>query len=121
MADQTQITGTPSNPPKRLGDGNVPVALGVVKGRVHWELPPGQDWCAMDPENARQIAEGLAKAAYEARYGVKPADGVSRLATDKRLQMVSRVALVAGSLAREGKNNVQIAEAVVDVILREIT
>ncbi len=117
---QTRIQGQPSSPPRRVGDGNIDIAVGVVKGRVHVELPPGHDWFAMDPENARVIGEGLARAAYEARYGVKPSTMESRLATDRRVQMIARVRLVANSMARDGKNDLQIATAVVDVILKEI-
>lgn len=117
---ETRIVGEPSNPPRRLGDGNVDIAVGVVKGRVHVELVPGHDWFAMDAENARTIAEAVARAAYEARYGVKPTTAESRLSTDRRVQMIGRARLVANSLAQQGKNDMEIATAVVDVILKEI-
>jgi hypothetical protein len=116
-----RIAGQVSDPPRRLGDGNVPIAIGVIRGRVHMELPPGHDWAVMDPENCRQIAEGLARAGYEARYGVKPSEGSSALGDDLRLRCINRVAQVAGSLSREGKNNQQIAAAVVDVLLPMLT
>lgn len=111
---------TLSNDPSKLtGKGDVPLAIGVVKGRVHIELPAGNNWVAMDPDNARVIAEALAKAAYEAHYGVKPggAGGASAITDDIRLRCINRVAMVAGSLAREGKSNQEIATKVVDVLL----
>lgn len=119
MTEATSIQGAPSSPPRRAGDGNVAIAVGVVKGRVHVELEPGKDWFAMDPENARVIAEGIAKAAYEAHYGVKPGGegGASAITDDIRMRCINRVAVVAGSLAREGKSNHEIAAGVVDVLL----
>lgn len=119
MSERTNIAGAPSNPPRRSGDGNIDIAVGVIKGRVHVELPPGHDWFAMDPENARQIAEGIAKAAYEAHHGVKPGGvgGASAITDDIRQKCINRAAIVADSLAREGKNNQEIAAGVVDVLL----
>lgn len=107
--------------------GQVDVALGVVKavdsptGRrveLHFERPITR--VHFDAENARQFAEQLARAAYEANYGAPPQAMGSRLTEELRLKLVSRVALVAGSLGREGKNNMEIAQAVVDVILKEV-
>lgn len=118
---ETRIEGQPSNPPRRAGDGNVPIAVGVVKGRVHMEFPPGQDWAAMDPENCRVIAEGLARAAYEASYGIKPPDSISQLADEKRLRIVNRLALVIGSMGSDGRSNADIANTVLDVVMREMT
>ena len=112
MADEPNEAG--------IREGNVPWAIGVAKGKVQLHYPQPVQFIAMDPENARQIAEGIARAAYEARYGVKPAELGSRLSEELRVRLVHRVAVVAGSMAREGKNNMAIAQAVVDVILKEV-
>lgn len=101
-------------------DSNVSWGVGVVKGRVELHFPTPRTRIVMDSENARQIAEGIAKAAYEARYGTKPAEGKSRLGEGLRVRMVSRAALIAGSMAREGKSNQQIAAAIVDRIMLEL-
>lgn len=102
-------------------ESNVTWAIGVVKGRVELQYPEGpRARVVMDSENARQIAEGIAKAAYEARYGKKPAEGASRLGEDMRTRMVNRVAIVAGSMATEGKSNKEIAQTVVDIVMAEL-
>ena len=113
MAEQKRITHD--------DDSNVTWAIGVVKGRVELQYTEGpRSRVVMDSENARVIAEGIAKAAYEARYGKKPAEGASRLGEDMRARMVNRVSIVAGSMAKDMKSNRQIAEAVVDVIMAEL-
>lgn len=119
MTEDTRIQGTPTDPPRRPGDGNVAIAVGVVKGRVHVELEPGKDWFAMDPENARVIALAISKAAYEATYGVKPggSEGAAGITDDIRMRCINRVSLVASGMGREGKTNQEIATAVVDALL----
>lgn len=103
-------------------DSDVTWAIGVVKGRVELQFLEGpRARVVMDSENARQIAEGIAKAAYEARYGKKPTEGASGLADALRERMVNRVAIVAGSMASQGKSNKEIATAVVDIIIEELT
>jgi hypothetical protein len=100
------------------------VALGVVEaggGRqvmMTFEHPITN--VVWDAENARMFAEQLAKAAYEAHTGIQPREMGSMLGDEKRLQMIHRIALVADSLAKDGKTNIQIAEAVLEVILKEV-
>ena len=91
----------------------------MVKGQVILELPPGSNHVKMDPANAKAIAEAIAKASYEAHYGVKPGGegGASAITDDIRQRCINRTAMIAGSLAREGKNNAEIAAAVVDALL----
>lgn len=102
-------------------DSNVHWAIGVVNGKVELQYLEGpRARVVMDSENARQIAEGIAKAAYEARYGTKPAEGASQLGEEMRTRMVNRVAIVAGSLAEQGKSNREIAAAVVDIVMTEL-
>ena len=105
--------------------GNHDVALGVVGSAVGgrqvmmtFERPITN--VVWDAENARVFAEQLAKAAYEAHTGIKPREMGSMLGQEKRLQMIHRIALVADSKAKDGKTNLQIAEAVLDVILKEV-
>ncbi len=101
-------------------DSNVSWSIGVAKGRVEMHFPTPRTRVVMDSENARQIAEGIAKAAYEARYSRKPDESRSGLADTIRERMVTRVALVAGSMARDGKSNQEIAKAVVDIVMGEL-
>ena len=102
-------------------DSNVTWAIGVVQGRVELQYLEGpRSRVVMDSENARQISEGIAKAAYEARYGKKPNEGASGLAEAIRERMVNRVAIIAGSLAEQGKSNREIAQTVVDIVMSEL-
>ena len=110
-----------AKPIRHDDDSNVTWAIGVVKGRVELQYLEGaRSRVVMDSENARQIAEGIAKAAYEARYGAKPAEGKSHLADAMRERMVNRIAIVAGSLAEQGKSNREIAQTVVDIVMTEL-
>ena len=101
-------------------DSNVVWSIGVVKGRVelHFETPRTR--VVMDSENARVIAEGIAKAAYEARYGTKPAEGQSRLGEALRERMINRGAIVSKSMAESGRSNRDIVAAMVDIIMSEL-
>jgi hypothetical protein len=102
-------------------DSNVTWAIGVVQGRVELQYLEGpRSRVVMDSENARQIAEGIAKAAYEARHGRKPDESKSNLAEAIRERMINRVAIVAGSLAEQGKSNREIAQTVVDIVMSEL-
>jgi hypothetical protein len=51
-------------------DSKVEGAIGVVKGRVEIHYPQPRSRVVFDSENARMFGEMMAKAAYEARYGV---------------------------------------------------
>lgn len=77
------------------------------------------------PEEARQAAEVLARSAYEAHYGAPPDAGRSTISETKRLALVRRVALMAGSFARKNQvstnpdQNAKMAQAIVDTVLSE--
>ena len=102
-------------------DSNVTWAVGVVRGRVELQFTEGpRARVVMDSENARIIGEGIAKAAYEARYGKKPNEGASGLADALRERMVNRATVVGGSMASQGKSNREIAVALVDIIMGEL-
>lgn len=103
-------------------DSNVTWAVGVVKDRVELQFMDGpRARVVMDSENARLISESIAKAAYEARYGRKPDEGRSGLADAMRERMVNRATIVGGSMASNGKSNREIATALVDIIMEELT
>ena len=101
-------------------DSNVHWYIRAHQGKVDVQFGQPRLRILMDSENARVISEGIAAAAYEARYGVKPREGVSQVGEQKRVAMVTMVAKVAGTLARQGKNNMEIAQGVVDAILQEV-
>lgn len=108
----------------KLDTGKHDVALGVVSGgsgrQVMMQFEHPITNVVWDAENARIFAEQLARAAYEAHTGIKPREMGSMLGDERRLQMIHRIALVADSLAKDGKNNLEIASGVLDVILKEV-
>lgn len=101
-------------------DSKVEGAIGVVKGRVEIHYPQPRSRVVFDSENARQFGEMMAKAAFEARYGVKPTEGTSRLGEALRVRMVTRGTHVVNSMLKEGKSNVSIVTAIVDIIMSEL-
>lgn len=101
-------------------DSKVEGAIGVVKGRVEIHYPQPRSRVVFDSENARQFGEMMAKAAYEARYGVKPAEGTSRLGEGLRVRMVTRGVHMINSMLKDKKSNQQIVTALVDVIMSEL-
>lgn len=74
----------------------------------------------MEPENARQIGEGMARAAYTARYGVSPDRSRSIISDQKRMLLVTRATHIIRSLQDKGKMPGVIASSVVDAILSEV-
>lgn len=102
-------------------NGKVDVAVGVIKGQVHWEFHRPVTFVAMDPENARTIAEATARAAFEARYGVKPPQGQTQLGDQLRVQLTARVALMLQTLVKNQTPYQRMAQEVVDACLREAT
>jgi hypothetical protein len=104
--------------------GQHDVALGVVQqgghGRVMMTFEHPITKVIWDAENARVFADHLAKAAYEARFGVKPTTAAHQVAGERREQMKHRIAHVARTEAERGRNNIEIADAVLEVILNEL-
>ena len=101
-------------------DSKVEGAIGVVKGRVEIHYPQPRSRVVFDADNARQFGEMMAKAAYEARYGVKPTEGSSRLAEGLRVRMVTRGTHMIRSMLKDGKSDQEIVTALVDVIMSEL-
>lgn len=101
--------------------GNAPVQIGVVKGRVHFELPAGINWVAMDPNNARLMGEELARRAFEAHTGRAPDANKSLLVDQIREKMVNRVLMVLTSLENQKVPMLRRAQTVVDIVLQEAT
>ena len=92
------------------------IAIKDENGMVLLEFPQPIRWCELDAETARQVGEAIAKAAYKARYGLNPPDG-SRIAADKRLHLVTRVAHVIRQLNERGRSPKYSAEQIVDIVL----
>lgn len=97
---------------------SIDIAVKDWHGKVVMEFKEPQKIVIFDPQNAHELGEGLARAAYEARFGKKPADGKSVLSEQRRHRMVIRAGHIIRSL--EGKIPDLVASHVVDAMLGEI-
>jgi len=98
------------------------VAVGERDGQVILTFSKSVQWLPLDPENARQIAEQMAKSAYTARYGREPTGAPKSIVTEQlRQHMRARTKIIIRTLIGEGRAPEFIAEHVVDSILREIS
>lgn len=80
-------------------DGSVNVAIGVVKGQVVIEYEHPRKRVVYDAANAKMVAEQMAKAAYEAHYGVKAGgQGGASAITDDMIQKCINRAVVVGKI-----------------------
>lgn len=101
-------------------DGQTELGISVEQGRVIVRFPTPKLWFAMDAQNAVDIGEHIAKAAYEARFGKKPGEGKSVLSERARQRIVNRVAVMLASQMREHKSMNYIASTLTDAVLKEV-
>ena len=97
------------------------IAVGQREGRVVLQFQNSVEWIALDPDNAAQIGEAMARAAYEIRYGKVPDDTPSVIKQQKVNVLYQRIENVLRSMARKNKTAKHIAHEVVDLVLAEIT
>ena len=116
------MSQAPINGVDIIGDGASEVAIGINGGKVVLRFPKALEWVALDPENARQIAEAIARCAYEAHYGRPAQTAKSQLSNQKHVALIRRVTLMLGSFQRESSlpSNNKMATAIVDSILSEV-
>jgi hypothetical protein len=114
--------------PDEVRRGKTDMIIAAHEGQVIVRFPQAMNFLVMDPENARNIGESIARASFEARYGEKPptaASEIARQARDKftettRLKLIARIALVLNSeniMAMAPKDR---ALRVVDIIMTEL-
>lgn len=97
------------------------IAIGERNGKVVLMFPKPTTEFQMDAENARRIAEQLARSAYTAHFGREPSGKPRSMVTESlRKHMRARVKLVVRSLLEQGKSWQYISQHVVDLILREV-
>lgn len=112
-----------------MSDGASQVVVGDENGRVFLRFPDPKAWIAFDPDNARLVAEAMARAAYKAHYGRDaPADRSvlgqqvkARVTDEIHDTMVQRIALMLNSM-RENRqfSNGQLALILVDRIFSDV-
>ena len=104
-----------------MSEGATTCAVGDLDGQVVLQFPEAVKWATFDPETARQIGEAMARSAYKARFGSDPAPKTSQLIDQIRTRLHTNATLVIRSMLRNNKQPGQIAQEVVDIVLKEIT
>ena len=129
--DPLEGAGVPASRPSTPDEvrrGKTDMLLAVHEGMVIVRFPQPMAFIAMEPENARNIAEGLARAAYEAKTGqAAPPTGseIAREARDRftervRLKLITRLALVMNGETFISKAPKDRARTLVDIIMTEL-
>lgn len=97
------------------------IAIGQRDGQVILQFQNQVEWIALDPQNAVQIGEAIARAAYECRFGKVPEGTKSVLKQETVNRLYNRTELVLRSLLSKNKSNKYIAHQVVDTVLAEVS
>lgn len=97
---------------------SVDIAVGEDDGKVWLRVEKPTDTIVFDPQNALEIGEAMARAAYKARYGKSPQQQESIIGKELRQKLVNRVNLMLISL--EQKPKAYQAAQIVDTILAEV-
>ena len=96
------------------------VAVGNRDGKVVLEFPEALQWAALEPEQARLIAEAMAREAYTCFNGRPPDIKTSAIRQAIQQKLVNRVLLVMLNMQRRNRKPALIANELVDVVLREV-
>ncbi len=126
MADDAAITFRPIT---EAGPGATVVAVGLRNGEVVLQFPEAVQWACLDPQTAVLVAEQMARAGYEARYGRPPPPNedvlhaeIRKKVTDLlRETMINRFALMLKSMQSQRRNLNYQATELVDRLLQEVT
>jgi hypothetical protein len=110
-----------------MSDGKTNIAIGDENGRVFLRFQKPMAWIALDPQNAFDIGEAIARAAHKARFGETPTDSAylaqqvkARLTDQLRDRLIINISTMLRSLQEQGKSPGQMALHVVDTILSEV-
>lgn len=122
MTDQLLST------PDEIARGKTNMLLGVEAGNVFVRFPQPMQVVVMEPQNAFEIAEALARAAHAARFGENVPNDQSYLAEQVRLRVteemrdrkVARVAILLQNMRENPKTPGYWAMTIVDTLLSDI-
>lgn len=106
-----------------LQDGNVVIKFGQPVTTLPLTPAMARDVAVvivtlLDPDEASQAAEDIARIAHAIKYNIKPGDK-SYIAEKVRNKLLTRVAHVIRNLSEKNKPPLYIANHVVDTILSE--
>lgn len=116
--------------PEEARRGKTEVGLAVIQREVVMKFPQPMEFVVFGAENARLFSENLARAAYEAHYGMAPPEHMQsvlaqeirdRITDQMRDRMIARFALVVPGMLEKKQTPGRIAMELVDILLREVT
>lgn len=96
------------------------IAIGENQGKVVFSFPRPTTEFVCDAENARNIAEQIARSAHKAHFGFLPEAQRSLVGENIRKRLKARAFLVIRSSIEQGKKADYIANEVTDMLLREV-
>lgn len=96
------------------------IAIGDENGQVFLRFQHAVEWIALDPGNALQIGEAIARSAYAARYGKRPQQQDSIISKEVRQRLVNRINVMLTSMASQRRSRAYMAAQIVDTILSEV-
>lgn len=103
--------------------GSVEMVIDQQDGKVVQRFKRPMEVVVYEPNNAIDVAMAMTDAAFAARDGVKPVGSTlkAELVERHRVTLTTRVALMLGSLRGDKlKSDGQVAQAVVEAMLREV-
>ena len=104
-------------------NGSVEMVIGIDDGMVYQRFKHPMQVVLYEPKNLLEICEALAKAAFEARDGIKPLGDTlkAELVERHRMILTQRIALMMNSMREDKKiSNGKLAQEIADVMLREV-
>lgn len=108
---------------EQVSIGAVEMVLDIQDGKVMQRFKEPMLVVLYDHQNATDVAARIADLAFELREGVKPATEAlkSDLVERHRMKCTARVALMLHSLREDKrKTDGQVAQAVVEAVLKEV-
>lgn len=111
-----------------MSDGKTEIAVGDENGSVVLRFPKAIEWARLDPQNAFEIGEAIARAAHRARFGEEPPSDSSyigqqiksRVTDQIRDKLVIRTALLLKNMQNSNKTPGYWALQIVDTLLSEV-
>lgn len=111
-----------------MDDGRTEIAVGDDAGNVILRFPKSVSWAKLDPQNAFEIGEAIARAAHRAKFGTEPPSDSSyigqqirsRVTEQLRDRMVARTALMLKNMQSSNKTPGYWALQIVDTIFAEV-
>lgn len=108
--------------------GKTHIMVGDEKGQVFMRYPQPMQVVVLDPQNAFQIAEGLARAAHKAKFGTEPPSDMhylaeqvrSRVTDDMRDRKIARCTVLLNNMQTNPKTPGYWAMQIVDSLLADV-